>query len=814
MIARIAAIRQATHRLSFDWSRHVRSHLRLLPLPLAIAIALPLQAQQRLYESEMQPDYALCPAGDAIPAFTDVENLGINMKPAERKDQPTNLEADEQSGTIETPILEGNVALRRGDQFLGTDHMVFDSEKNTYVAEGNVRYQDSGIRIIAQRASGNQADDTHQIEDLQYQLIERRGNGGAERIEMSGEHGSLINSTYSTCPPQEQHWKLVAGRIDVDSEEGFAVARNARLRIGSVPVLYMPWFKFPIDDRRHTGLLMPSISNSNRNGFDIRQPIYLNLAPNYDLTLSPRLMSRRGASLGSEFRYLEERGAGVIRAVYMPDDKLRERDRYSFNAGAYRNLSRNWRIAGDVNYFSDTRYLEDFNNTSFGNAYYNVRSEIGLYGRGTFWSASLTADYYQLTDHTLTRASLPYNRLPRAIFNWEQPVGSLFRVGMESEAVRFRHVDWRQIDADYQPYGPNIPYPGGSRLDLKPWVSLPLSGASWFVEPKFAWRHTAYQLDDALARNIDAANPQRSPSRSLPIFSLDAGLQFEREFQRAGKHYLQTLEPRLFYLNVPYRNQDHLPIFDTRGMTFSWGQLFRDNRYTGPDRQSDANQITTAITTRILRDSDGFERLSASLGQIHYLEDLRIGASGSEPAVRKGGSAWVADATWAPSDRWQIGASYQWDPKEHRKDLVAVRGRYLMKDDGIVNLAYRYRRDVLEQADFSFVYPINPTWSLVGRYYYSIKDQQGLESLGGVQWDSCCVSARLLARRYIRNREGEFNNSIMLEIEFKGLGSAGQNAKRTLRHAILGYHRDDLYLVPPPSMTGGTPTPDTTDPTP
>lgn len=791
--------------------------LRLLPLPFAIALALPAYGQQQFYDTELEPDYSLCPVGDAIPRFDEVPT-GINMKPQERRAQPTEIEGDSQSGTIEMPVMEGNVSLRRGDQFIGTDKLVFDSANETYQAEGNVRFQDGSLRVLAERAEGNQAEDAHRIEGVRYQLLERQGNGGAERIEVNGETGKLFGATYSTCPPDDQHWKLVAREIAVDNEEGFAVARGAVFRLGKVPVAYVPWVKFPVDSRRRTGLLFPSISNSSRNGFDYKQPIYFNLAPNYDLTLSPRYMTRRGASLGAEFRFLNEAGGGTVRGMWMPNDDLRGRERGAANINAFQNLSRHWRATAYVSWISDPRYFEDFSNSSLGMAYNNLRSEVGVFGRGRYWRAGFSADYNQLADYTLTKRSLAYDRLPRAFVEWEQPVGTLLRAGVEAEAVRFRHQSWRALDAlnDYQPYGPEYAIPGGSRLDIKPWVSMPLGGASWFVTPKVAWRYTRYQLEDALAQQLNPAAPLRTPRRSLPILSLDAGMYFERDFNWKQQGFLQTLEPRLFYLNVPYRDQSQLPLFDTRAMTFSWGQLFRDNRYSSADRQSDAHQITTALTSRILRDEDGFETFNASFGQIHYLRDARVTARSNERVIERGRSAWIADANWSPNANWLVGASYQWDPKYRRHDLISARGRYLFGDDGIINLSYRYRRDLLEQADFSFVYPLNPTWSVVGRYYYSLADKKALESIAGVQWDSCCVAARLIGRQYIRNREGETNNSIMLEIEFKGLGSAGQDTRRTLRRAILGYHRDDLYLVPPPSTTDGSPVtpPDSTDTTP
>ena len=815
-VAALQGMRQASGRLTSTDAR-VRTIFRLLPLSLCIALALPVHA------ADGSQNWGLCPVGDAVPAFGDAPaTTGISGL---RSEQPTDIDGDQAQGTEANTLVQGNVQLRRGDQFLGTDRLTYNSDTGQYTAEGSVRYQDSGMRIVADRAEGNQESDTHTISDLRYQLIERRGNGGADRIELQGERGALIGSTYSTCDPAQRAWELRARRIDIDTEKGMGVARNATLRIGKVPVLYVPWFTFPIDDRRRTGLLYPSVSLSGRNGFDWKQPIYLNLAPNYDATLVPRVMAKRGIVLGGQFRWLYEQGRGEVSGNWMPKDKLPENEperylldlnrnpiagatlpdsnRGQFGLSAIHNFSPAWYASSNLGWVSDTHYLEDFSNSLYGVASYSIRSEAGLYGRGRFWSAALMTDRYQLADYTLTEANLPYHRLPRALAHWAQPFGRWFEAGMDAEAVRFDH---QVFDA-------------GSRLDVKPYVSMSLEGASWFVRPKMAWRYTGYQLDKGLATSIATQRAQDfaarngvlvtpgliarfnddAPTRSLPITSVDAGVYFDRDTQILGERYLHTFEPRLYYLNVPYRDQTGLPLFDTGPMTFSWGQLFRDNRYTGPDRQTDANQLTTALTTRLISADDGRERLAASIGQISYFDGSRVTVPGEVP-VERGKSAWIADVGIAPSDRWAINATYQWDPKFRRQDLSSLRARYLIGDDGVVNLGYRYRRDLIEQADLSFLYPINRNWSLVGRYYYSLFDKKELETIAGVQWESCCLAVRVVGRRYLRNRTGDLNNSIQVEFELKGLGSAGQNTERVLRRAILGYDRDDLYLVPPSSV--------------
>lgn len=778
--------------------------------------------------------WGLCPATDVLPVFNDAPQAD-KAAAATRDQQPTDIEGDQLTGTSTVPQYQGNVALKRGDQFLGTDHLSFDTESGNYIAEGNVRYQDSSIRMVAKRAEGNQEADTHKISDIQYQLVSRRGNGGAESIDLQGAVGQMHRSTYTTCDPSQPVWKLSAPQIEVDNDEGFGTARNAVLRIGKVPVLWAPYFKFPIDDRRQTGLLYPQLGLSGRNGFDYTQPIYLNLAPNYDDTLMPRYMSKRGFMLDNEFRYLYDGGRGELLTAYLPNDKLRDKDRGRVEYTGYHNVNAQWQARASLAWVSDERYVEDFSNRLLGVTTSNLQSQAGIYGTGETWSAGLMADYWQLTDYTLTEAALPYSRQPRLYLNWDKPLLPWLETGVYAEAVRFTHDDVHQKIRDdsgeYVRNGVTTRMDGGSRIDLKPYVSMPFSGAAWYVTPTLAYRYTAYDLERGLADDIRrsqltpeqlaVATPEQlrgntSPSRSLPIGTIDAGLFFDRETTIGGTRFLHTLEPRLFYLRTPYRDQSDLPVFDTRDFTFSWGQLFRDSRYSGADRQNDANQLTMALSTRFIDQETGKERFSGSIGQILYFDDSRVTLNSSETPVEKGKSAWVADGNYAINDRWTLGATYQWDPKYKREDLASVRARYLMSNDGIINLSYRSRlnpqasntttrfdRTLLEQADLSFLYPINERWSLVGRYYYSIKDSAPLEIIGGVQWDSCCLAVRAVARRYVRNREGDLNNSFQIEFVLKGLSSIGQNTDRTLRRAILGYYRDDLYLVPP-SNTGAS----------
>ncbi len=814
---------------------------RLLPLSLVAVLACVPALSARAADSKKPVSYALCPRTDVIPPFdgapSQIDDAERAKLRANRENESTEISADNQNGTEEHMTYYGHVNLHRGDQYLSADNMQANQDTGDYEANGDVQYQDADLRAIAERMHGNQDANTHQIDNVQYQLVSRRGNGNADNILVDNNLGTLHGTTYTTCDPTDKRWELKARQIDMNSDTGWGVAHDASVRVYDVPIFYFPWFKFPIDDRRHTGFLYPDIGLNSRNGFDYQQPFYWNIAPNYDATFTPRYMSKRGEELSAQFRYLYDGGWGKIDGSWIPHDDLVQNridntalpssdpdhydphydpmqvdDRGMLRFTGAHNIDAHWQARAGLTWISDPRFIEDTGNSISGISATALTSTVGIYGQGRYWSAGIMADQWQSADYTFDDDGLPYNRQPRLYFDWDQPVlGQWLSAGVKTEAVRFARDD----------------QPGGSRLDIKPSLTVPLQGASWFITPTLAWRYTAYELDPGLADQIArqraatalgidetaVTTPQMlqyrdaHPTRSMPIGSLDMGLYFDRDVSLHDGAYLQTLEPRLYYLNAPYRDQDGLPVFDTRDFTFSWGQLFRDNRYTSADRQMDANQLTTAISSRFLRQSDGHEKFAISLGQIRYFEDSRVSLPQDDIPIQHGRSAWVVDASYAPGDRWTFNTNYQWNPKYRQEDLATFRARYLFPNDGVVNLIYRYQRnlsdgtDLLRQGDFSFLYPVTPTWSTVGRYYYSLVDHKPLEIIGGMQWDSCCLAVRVLARRYVRNREGELGNQIGVEFVLKGLGGAGRDSDKILRRAILGYDRDDLYLVPPSNTT-------------
>ncbi|HEX7342060.1 MAG TPA: LPS assembly protein LptD [Rhodanobacteraceae bacterium] len=687
--------------------------------------------------------------------------------------------------------LDGKVTLRRYDQLLHADHMDYNDQTTAYDARGHVTYQDSGELLSATRIHGTTSPNHAQASHVRYQLLISRGNGTASQAELiDPQHSTYDDATYSTCDPGHEVWQFRARTITTDKTSGEGKARDVTMRLGNVPFLWLPYISFPLDNRRKSGFLYPTFGHNGNSGFEFSIPYYLNLAPNYDATLTPQIYTSRGLMLGGQFRYLTGSSNGQLNFDYMPNDRHAGSDhenhqrtikdgsnRYLVQFGDVTGLGQNWNFVTSITRASDKYYFQDFQSALKG---YTTPSELAssayFNGSGQWWSASFGANDYQNVDPVLTDASMPYKRWPRATFNVDMPLSRTLEWGLNSEAVAFRK---------------NTGVVQGNRLDIYPYLQADYQGAAWYVRPRVAWRYTTYQLIDDPARYGYTNN---APSRSLPIASVDSGLIFERHTSLFGQNYTQTLEPRLYYLYVPYRNQSDLPDFDSRLMTFGYWQLFSPNRFSGADRQMNANNLTAAVTTRFLDDS-GIQKAAFSFGQIRYFTPQKVQLGRSTPPTDFSGSDYVAQMALTLSPAWQLNTTYQWNPYDHRTDVGTLEFQRRLGFDGVLNFSYRYRYHYMEQFDASAAIPVSASWRLLARWNMALRQQdhwqrgqpKTIAALFGVEYDSCCVALRLLGRHYVRNIYGDTTNAVMFEIEFKGLGSSSPRAENFLRHAILGY---------------------------
>lgn len=745
-------------------------------------------------------------------ALLEFYDPALSRDSSQRDNSPAHASAQHVDSSSRTVYhLSGDAVLQRADQKLQAKVLDYNNATTDYDASGNVRYQEADQLLAASHMKGNTSSSRGVADDVRYQLLESRGNGVAKLgYLLDAQHSRYSTATYSTCDVGHHVWEFRAKSISIDKSTGVGVARNATMRLGKVPFLYLPYFSFPIDHRRKSGFLYPTIGNTSRSGFEVSAPYYLNLAPNYDATLDPRIYTDRGDMLASEFRYLLPGTRGQLNAEYVPNDHgtsdgladTKGQSRYLVNFSDTTKLWQGWQFVGSYNHASDSSYLYDYGNALSQAPVYLLSSGAAIVGHGKWWSADVGGTTYQNTNPFATDNSLPYQQLPYAHYSLEVPLNHWLEAGLDSEAAVFRKINHVE----------------GQREDLYPYLAADFGNSAWFVRPKLAYRYTAYQLRDGfqqygyygvLANGFASPFTQKSPSRSLPIASIDSGLVFDRNISLFGNSYTQTLEPRLYYLYVPYRNQNNLPLFNTSLMSFDYWQLFSPNQFSGADRQMNANNLTSAITTRLL-DDNGVERLSASFGQIHYFTPQRvqlpIGGSTVAPATDWTSSAYVAQLDLQLSDNWRMNSSYQWSPNTRVTQLASLELQRRLGSDGIINFSYHYRRTLLEQYSASVVYPLSTSWRLLGAWTYSVpiktayKTPTGtVDALLGVEYDSCCVTLRLVDRNYVNqtyygaaplpagSNIYKRDNAIMFEVVFKGLGSTGGQIDPLLRRDILGY---------------------------
>ncbi|MEM1080347.1 MAG: LPS assembly protein LptD [Pseudomonadota bacterium] len=665
-------------------------------------------------------------------------------------DQPMDIRAQQFDATgRDQPIrFSDDVMLVYGDQRLNTDDLVYDPVTGEVELPGWLEYSDALFSMRATGARYNTRQSSGRFDQVQYRIAGAQGAGNAERIEMlNPEQARVQGFDFTTCDVNDPDWQLIAGDVDLDFEQGVGTARNAKLEFKGVPIFYSPWLSFPLNDQRKTGFLYPQLGSSSDNGIEVAVPWYWNIAPNMDATLTPRYIGNRGLMLGTEYRILTQNQGAVFNAEYLPDDDQDNRDRWLGRLDYRARLAQGWGARLNVNRVSDQDYFLDFGNELGDSVVQFLRSDLSVVGQGDYWTFRTTFDTFQVLDRSVTEANEPYSRLPRIELNGDWPLPANFSFGLDSEAVYF--------DRDNGVTG--------ARVDVLPELSWRFLRPGWYLEPTLGLRTTAYALEDATGTTDN-------PSRVQSVFSFDAGMIFERQ-TASGR--LQTLEPRLYYLYVPGNEQDDLPIFDTRELTFGFAQLFQTNRFAGADRQADANQMTLALTTRLLEDETGSSIVDASIGQILYFGTLDVQLPG-RPADDRDTSATVAEINWRPSDRVLVNAGLQWDPDDGEADVAALGLRWQGTDSRQVQLGYRFRRDEVDQIDLRFRYPVSRTLNLVSRVNYSFEDSTALELLGGVEYESCCWAIRASVRRYVRDRESEKRTAFFVELHLKGLGSLGR----------------------------------------
>jgi len=658
----------------------------------------------------------------------------------------------------------GDVEIRYGEGTITAQGASIE-QNGEFDLLGRVEVTGPGILVFGEDAHYDPTGETVSLSAAGFDLPTRPARGSAGQIEVTSDSRiSLASMLFTTCPPENVAWEITAKSAELDVNGGVGTARGVKLDFKGVPVLYVPYFSFPINDQRKSGFLTPAIGGGDNTGFDVAVPYYLNLAPNYDLTLGPRYMRERGTQLFSDFRYLMPNSRGDFGLEYLPDDEETQAVRHYANLQheSLFGLRDQFQVLSGIEGVSDDAYFEDLGSSLAVTSQTHLNRFVDLTLFAPNWSVLTRFQNYQTIDPELTAIDYPYERIPQVVFggSWG---GGLLTFDSDTELVNFD----RNVGTT------------GWRLDSTQELSLRFSRSGMFLTPAVALRQTNYWIDNPAPGEDDVLR------RGLPIGSLDMGMTFERNAE-GRRSWVQTLEPRLLYVHVPFEDQSTLPVFDTILPDFNLVQLFRKYQFVGPDRVADTDQLSFGVTTRLIDAANGRERLTGSLGQTRYLDPQLVTLPGTAPTGTDA-SDYVAEVGIGIRDAWALDVGYQWNSETSLTARTETRLEYRPKEDRIFGFGYRYRRDALEQGDVSVVWPLAQRWRVIGSYSYSFLDKQRLEDFIGFEYEACCWRLRLINRNYVSGRTGDSDSSISLQFELKGLSQRVTSPDEILDRGILGY---------------------------
>lgn len=665
-------------------------------------------------------------------------------------------------------VFTGGVVLQRGNQRLETEGATWDRAAGRIVAVEGARYTQPGLEVEADRLEYLPGEGTAVLTGSRYRLPTQPASGGAETIQANRKGRVRMSGvTYTTCPGDDPDWVLSVGKMRLNTNKEVGEADNVTLRFFDTPVIYLPYLSFPLSDRRKSGFLVPEFGQSTRNGLEIQAPYYFNLAPNYDHLLTPVLLSDRGLKLDNQFRYLTQSNTGTISLdhLYRDDAHPDNLSRTWFNLSHVTRLDNGWRLGADIEDVSDTDYFQDFGRSPLATSRTHVERKVQADYAGETWRIIARAQNFRTLDLEIPEDERPYARVPQVMAEglWlDGPLGLNWR--LYSEGAGFT----RDVGAQ------------GGRAVLEPEISLPIEAPGFFFTPSARLRMVQYSLTDTAPGQSD------TPAYMAPLLSVDSGLRFERPL--SGGRLTQTLEPRALYAYIPYRNQDDVPLFDSSRPDFNYVQLFRPNRYLGMDRLGDTNQVSVGLTTRLIESASGREFLTAAIGKAWYFDDPRVTLPDESPDAA-GSSPIVLELGLGLFRHWNADIAYQWDNSSDTTRLAQFRVQYQPAPNRVVNAAYRYRPDLLEDVSFSMGWTLATRWSFIAGLEYSLRDKTTVDQVLGLQYETCCWAIRLAATEQVSRRDGRTDSAVRLQVEFKGLG--GEGSRRRYESDILGYSAID-----------------------
>ncbi len=687
----------------------------------------------------------------------------------EAHESPAVLSADTVTAK-ENQVFEaiGNVELRKDDQTVSADHLLYEQPTQELSADGSVKVQKADSVVEGPSLQLNVEKSTGEMPQPVFSLTDSAIRGSAENMRFEGKQQYAFESgVYTSCPAGNDDWLLKMSTLELDRNTQLGTAWNARLEFMGVPFLYSPWMNFPLDDRRRSGFMGPTIGNTNTGGSEITIPFYWNIASNYDATFSPRLIEKRGTLLDSEFRYLGNSYSGTLTHGDLPGDRVAQRDRETTSLMHNQNFGGGFTGYLNLNEASDDAYFRDLSSNPTIATQKNLLREGGLVYSGGWWNASVRAQSFQTLQDPLAPVTEPYRRLPQVNLNAQRVLGSA-SLGLSSEYVYFDH--------------PTLV--NGGRSVVYPTVAMPLvSDPAYYITPKFGEHLTQYDLTN------NNTNAESHYQRAVPIFSLDSGMTLERNFAAFDRSLIQTLEPRIYYVKIPYVKQDNLPLFDTGQAPFSFMQMFTENRFIGNDRVGDADQVTTALTTRLLDEDTGNELLRIAMGERFSAITPQVTIGG--PSVATNQSDVLLSVGGRLSDSLSLDSLEQYNPTEQRSEMFYGTLRYKPEPGKVFNLGYRYTYNIdptllVKQVDTSTQWHLYGKWDMVGLVKYSIQNASVTEALAGLEYRQDCWALRLVAQKFVTSLS-QTSTNYFIQLELSDMIRVGTDPLNALKQSVPGY---------------------------
>lgn len=669
-------------------------------------------------------------------------------------------------------VLEakGNAEIRKDDHFIRADHLLYLQQSNEVFADGDVRVEKSDATMTGPSLKMNLDKSTGEMAQPSFTLNDSTLRGSADTLRMEGKQiYTFDKASYTSCPAGKDDWLLKMGELELDRNTQIGTGYNARIEFMGVPFLYTPWMNFPLNDQRRSGLLGPVLGSTNKGGTEITVPVYWNIASNYDATFSPRFIEKRGILLDTEFRYMGNSYGGKLDYGDLQGDKLAQRNRSRSSLLHTQNFGSGFTGSLNLNEASDDAYFRDLSSNPTIATQKHLLQEGALAYSGGWWNTSVRAQRYQTLQDPDAPVALPYRRLPQVNLGAQGVIGGSSAT-LSAEYVNFNHPT--QVN--------------GSRMVVYPSVAYPLvNDPAYYLTPKLGVHGTQYSLTE------NNPGTESTYQRSVPIFSFDSGMTLERDFTAYETEYVQTLEPRIFYVNIPYVEQDSLPNFDSAPAVFSFMQMFTENRFIGNDRIGDANQVTTALTSRLLDADTGNELLRVAIGERFSSQTPRVllGA----PSATTNASDVLMSVAGRMSNTMSLDSLMQYNPNESRTEKFAATARYRPEAGKVFNLGYRYTfsadpdpTKTLKQVDMSTQWLLSGRWHMVGQMKYSLQVTRMVEALAGLEYNQDCWTVRMVAQQFVTDSR-ESSTTYFIQLELNDLVRVGTDPLGALKQSVPGY---------------------------